>query len=54
MAYNMFRLACILQGIMGRVVDGTATSTHALEQGKKAKLMADAGWEQVKKIKGAL
>ena len=54
MAYNMFRLAGILQGIMGRVVDGTATSAHALEQGKKAKLMADAGWEQVKKIKGAL
>ena len=28
MAYNMFRLAGILQGIMGRVVDGTATSAH--------------------------
>ena len=26
MAYNMLELAGILQGIMGRVVDGTATS----------------------------
>jgi aminoglycoside phosphotransferase (APT) family kinase protein len=30
-AYNAFRLACILQGIAGRVRDGTAASAHALE-----------------------
>ena len=29
MAYNMFRLAAILQGIMGRVVEGTAASARA-------------------------
>ena len=28
-AYNAFRLACILQGIAGRVRDGTAASAHA-------------------------
>ncbi|MEO8157478.1 MAG: phosphotransferase [Betaproteobacteria bacterium] len=50
MAYNMFRLAGILQGIMGRVVDGTAASAHALEQGKRARPMADAGWRQVENI----
>ncbi len=50
MAYNMFRLAGILQGIMGRVNDGTATSAHALEQGKRARPMAEAGWQQVEKI----
>ena len=50
MAYNMFRLAGILQGIMGRVKDGTAASAHALEQGKRARPMADAGWRQVEKI----
>ena len=50
MAYNMFRLAGILQGIMGRVKDGTAASAHALEQGKRARPMAEAGWEQVEKI----
>ena len=50
MAYNMFRLAGILQGIMGRVKDGTAASAHALEQGKRARPMAEAGWQQVEKI----
>ncbi len=50
MAYNMFRLAGILQGIMGRVNDGTAASAHALEQGKRARPMAEAGWQQVEKI----
>ncbi|HEX4987076.1 MAG TPA: phosphotransferase [Burkholderiales bacterium] len=50
MAYNMFRLAGILQGIMGRVKDGTAASAHALEQGRRARPMAEAGWRQVEKI----
>jgi len=50
LAYNMFRLAAILQGIMGRVVDGTASSAHAIEQGKRARPMAEAGWRQVEKI----
>ena len=31
-AYNMFRLAAICQGIMGRVMDGTAASEHAIER----------------------
>ena len=50
LAYNMFRLAGILQGIMGRVKDGTAASAHAMEQGKRARPMAEAGWHQVEKI----
>ena len=50
LAYNMFRLAGILQGIMGRVKDGTAASAHAVEQGKRARPMAEAGWRQVEKI----
>jgi len=53
MAYNMFRLAGILQGIMGRVMDGTAASQHAMEQGKRARPMAEAGWRQVEKMMGA-
>jgi aminoglycoside phosphotransferase (APT) family kinase protein len=32
MAYNAFRIAAILQGIAGRVRDGTATSEHAKVQ----------------------
>ena len=46
-AYNMFRLAAICQGIMGRFKDGTAASKHAEEQGKKARPLAKAGWTQV-------
>lgn len=49
-AYNMFRLSAILQGIMGRVVDGTAANQHALESGRRARPMAEAGWRQVEKI----
>jgi aminoglycoside phosphotransferase (APT) family kinase protein len=52
LAYNMFRLAGILQGIMGRVVEGTAASQHAIESGKRARPMAEAGWRQVEKIIG--
>jgi len=50
MAYNMFRLSAILQGIMGRVVDGTASSAHAKEMGQRAKPLAIKGWEQVERI----
>jgi aminoglycoside phosphotransferase (APT) family kinase protein len=50
MAYNMFRLAGILQGIMGRVKDGTAASAYAAEQGKRARPMAEAGWRQVESM----
>jgi len=46
----MFRLAGILQGIMGRVKDGTAASAYAMEQGKRARPMAEAGWRRFEKI----
>jgi aminoglycoside phosphotransferase (APT) family kinase protein len=49
-AYNMFRLAAICQGIMGRVMDGTAASQHAIESGKRARPLAEAGWLQVEKL----
>jgi aminoglycoside phosphotransferase (APT) family kinase protein len=49
-AYNMFRLAGIIQGIMGRVVEGTAVSEQALESGKRARPLAEAAWRQVEKI----
>ncbi len=51
-AYNMFRLAAICQGIMGRAMDGTAASQHAFEQGKRARPLAEAGWRQVEKLLG--
>ncbi|AQW32431.1 phosphotransferase (plasmid) [Ralstonia syzygii subsp. celebesensis] len=45
LAYNMFRIAGILQGIMKRVVDGTASSAQALEAGQRARPMAELGWQ---------
>ena len=50
-AFNMFRLAAILQGVMGRVREGTAASLHASEAGARAKAIAEAGWRQVEAIK---
>ena len=49
-AFNMFRLAAILQGIMGRVREGTAASLRAHEAGARAKAIAEAGWQQVEKL----
>jgi aminoglycoside phosphotransferase (APT) family kinase protein len=49
-AYNMFRAAGIAQGIMGRVVDGTAASQHAVEVGRWARTMSELGWQQVERI----
>jgi len=50
MAYNMFRIAGILQGIVGRVRDGTAASTHAADQASRVRPLAEMGWAQVEKI----
>ncbi len=49
LAYNMFRLAGILQGIMKRYVDGTAASEQALKAGKSARPMAEMGWSYAQK-----
>jgi aminoglycoside phosphotransferase (APT) family kinase protein len=48
-AYNLFRLAAILQGIAGRVRDGTAASAQALQTIKRIWPLADAGWGFAKK-----
>jgi aminoglycoside phosphotransferase (APT) family kinase protein len=50
MAYNLFRIAAILQGIAKRVLEGTAASEHAREAGSRAPMMAELGWQQVEKI----
>lgn len=49
-AYNMFRLAGILQGIMKRVVDGTAASAEAKESGERARPMAEMAWALIQKM----
>jgi aminoglycoside phosphotransferase (APT) family kinase protein len=52
MAYNLFRIACIRQGILRRVVDGTAASRHAREAGGKARETAELAWRQVEERLG--
>lgn len=44
LAYNMFRLAAILQGIAKRVEDGTASSAQARESGALARPIAELAW----------
>jgi aminoglycoside phosphotransferase (APT) family kinase protein len=43
-AYNLFRLAGIVQGIKKRVIDGTASSANAAEMAKKVPTLAIAAW----------
>jgi aminoglycoside phosphotransferase (APT) family kinase protein len=50
MAYNLFRIAAITQGIAKRVVDGTAASEYARETGSRTRPLAELGWAQVQKI----
>jgi aminoglycoside phosphotransferase (APT) family kinase protein len=44
LAYNLFRIAAILQGIAKRVVDGTAASAQARAAGAGARPLAELGW----------
>lgn len=44
LAYNLFRMAGILQGIAKRVVDGTASSAQAVSAGAGARPLAEMGW----------
>jgi aminoglycoside phosphotransferase (APT) family kinase protein len=44
-AYNFFRLAGILQGIVGRVRDGTATSENAAQNAAAVRPLAERGWQ---------
>ena len=45
LAYNFFRIAAILQGIIGRVRDGTATSELAPAKAEMIRPLADKAWE---------
>ena len=51
-AYNMFRIAGILQGIMKRLVDGTAANEQALESARRTRPMAELGWHYALRVQG--
>jgi len=45
LAYNLFRLASITQGIAKRVVDGTASSAQARASGASTRPLAQMAWQ---------
>ena len=49
LAYNMFRIAAILQGIAKRVEAGTASSAQAKASGDTARPMAELAWSYAQK-----
>ena len=49
LAYNLFRLASITQGIAKRVVDGTAASAQARASGSATRSLAEMAWQFAKK-----
>lgn len=51
-AFNLFRLAAILQGVMARALQGNASSAQALEAGRRARPLAEAAWAQVERVFG--
>jgi len=44
LAYNFFRVAAILQGIVGRVRDGTATNENAPARAQLVRPLAERAW----------
>jgi aminoglycoside phosphotransferase (APT) family kinase protein len=50
LAYNLFRMAAILQGIAKRVEDGTASSAQARQTSAGARPLAELGWRFAQQI----
>ena len=50
LAYNLFRLAGILQGIAKRVEMGTASSAQARQAGAGARPLAEMGWALARNV----
>jgi aminoglycoside phosphotransferase (APT) family kinase protein len=48
LAFNMFRLAGILQGVLARAIQGNASSATALEAGRRARPLAEQAWALVR------
>jgi aminoglycoside phosphotransferase (APT) family kinase protein len=48
LAFNMFRLTGILQGVLARAIQGNASSARALEAGRRARPLAEQAWSLVR------
>jgi len=53
LAYNLFRIAAILQGVMKRALEGLASSEQAVDAGRRAKPLAELGWGYAEKAIGS-
>ena len=49
LAFNMFRLTGILQGVLARAIQGNASSATALEAGRRARPLAEQAWALVQR-----
>jgi aminoglycoside phosphotransferase (APT) family kinase protein len=47
LAYNMFRVGCIRQGILKRALAGNAANQNAANAGKRAREMAETAWRYI-------
>src|SRR5207302_2197922 len=52
-AYNLFRLAGIVQGIKKRVIDGTASHARAADMAARVPMLASAAWSFAEKAGAA-
>jgi len=52
MVFNMFRLAAIVQGIAKRAQQGNASSSEAVEAGKRARPLAQTAWALASRLGG--
>ncbi|UYN93690.1 MAG: phosphotransferase [Enhydrobacter sp.] len=49
LAFSLFRLAAIVQGVYKRGLDGNASSTTATQYGDRARVLSELGWSMVEK-----
>ena len=52
-AYNLFRIGAILQGIARRALEGNAAADDAVETGRKARPLAEIGWKYAQRYEAA-
>ena len=52
LAYNLFRIAAILQGVYKRALDGLASADDADRAGANARALAEIGWQYASRAKG--
>jgi aminoglycoside phosphotransferase (APT) family kinase protein len=50
LVFNMFRIAAILHGVLSRALQGNAASDNAMQQGNRARRVAEVAWSMASKM----